>query len=152
MQQVLGLKATGTVLVRFTNSPITRSKEAIVGAYHEFGLIVGFLMQKICVLSASIFEETSVSTEWSKCELEALVAKGIVQYRAAAATARRAYNRWRPFMGTAAEGEYSIRLEEYRVARAICGAHRAALSHLIDQLGYVPSVAASPSPLNAESQ
>jgi len=143
MQQVLGLKATGTVLVRFTNSPITRSKEAIVGAYHEFGLSLGEVMPKNRATSSSRSEELPVVTERSNCDLEALVAEGIVRYRAAAATAERAHNRWRRFMGAADETEYFSRLEEYGQARAICEAHRVALSHLIDQLGYIPVVPTS---------
>jgi len=75
-----------------------------------------------------------------------------MQYRAAAATARRAQNRWRRFVKSVDGTEYSIRLEEYRLARAICEAQRVALNHLIDQLGYIPTVVVSPSQLHPESQ
>lgn len=108
-------------------------------------------MPKNRATSSSRSEEFSVATEWSKCELEALVVEGIVRYRAAAATAQKAHNRWRRFVGTGNEAE-SIRLVEYRRAHAVCEAQRVALNHLIDQLGYIPNVATSPSPLHAESQ
>ncbi|WP_083274950.1 transcriptional repressor TraM [Novosphingobium resinovorum] len=109
-------------------------------------------MPKNRATSSSRSEELSVVTEWSKCELEALVADGIVRYRAAAATAQKAHNRWRRFVGAGNEAEYSIRLVEYRRAHADCEAHRVALNHLIDQLGYIPTVATSTPSLHTESQ
>lgn len=150
MQQVLGLKAPGTVLVRFTNSPITRSKEAIVGTYHEFGLICGGAMPKSYTVPGPISGEPLSSTIWTKAELEILVAKSMVQYRAAATSAVRAHNRWRSCAGTVDDAEKAVRLDDYHVARAICDAQRLVLNHLIDQLGFVPKVSTSASRLSSQ--
>lgn len=83
------------------------------------------------------------SAEWSKCDLEVLVAEGISRYRIAAATARRAYDRWRCIVNSADNAEQSLLLEQYRLARATCAAERVALNHVINQLGYIPKAPTS---------
>ena len=107
-------------------------------------------MPKFCVVPGPISGEPLSSAIWTRAELETLVAEGMVQYRAAAASALRAHNRWRRYAGAVDDAEKAVRLDDYRVARAICDAQRVALNHLIDQLGYGPRVLTSASRLSSQ--